>query len=115
MKRLVEAAKLPGGGISEIAVNASLTFIENAKPRDEIECALLIQMACTHTAARSVLRAFAGVHGYDRNATLIHSEPVAARLHSPSRGATASKKRRFAIRPGRACARNEGGQASLET
>ena len=30
--QLVEAAKLPGGGISEIAVNASLTFIENAKP-----------------------------------------------------------------------------------
>ena len=30
-------------------------------------------MACTHTAARSVLRAFAGAHCYDRNATLIHS------------------------------------------
>jgi hypothetical protein len=30
--QLVEAAKVPGGGISEIAVNASLTFIENASP-----------------------------------------------------------------------------------
>jgi hypothetical protein len=32
-------------------VNASLAFIEGAKPRDEVECALVMQMACTHTAA----------------------------------------------------------------
>ena len=38
-------AKLPGGEISEIAVNARLTFIEHAKPKDELECAFLIQIA----------------------------------------------------------------------
>jgi hypothetical protein len=36
-------------------VNASLAFIEGAKPRDEVECALVIQMACTHTTAMAVL------------------------------------------------------------
>jgi hypothetical protein len=42
-------------------MNASLAFIEGAKPRDEVECALLIQMACTHTAAMAVLSRLAGV------------------------------------------------------
>jgi hypothetical protein len=45
--QLFAAARLPNSGISEIAVNASLAFIEGAKPRDEVECALVIQMACT--------------------------------------------------------------------
>ena len=42
--QLIAAARLPNSGICEIAVNASLAFIEGAKPRDEIECALVIQM-----------------------------------------------------------------------
>jgi hypothetical protein len=41
-------------------VNASLAFIEGAKPKGEVECALVMQMACTHTAAMSVLGTFAG-------------------------------------------------------
>ena len=36
-------------------MNASLAFIEAAKPRDELEAALVIQMACTHTATMAVL------------------------------------------------------------
>ena len=52
--QLIAAARLPNSGICEIAVNASLAFIEGAKPRDEIECALVIQMACTHSAAMAV-------------------------------------------------------------
>ncbi len=54
LQQLIAAARLPNSGISEIAVNASLAFIEGAKPRDEIECALVIQMACTHSAAMAV-------------------------------------------------------------
>ena len=46
LQQLIAAARLPNSGICEIAVNASLAFIEGAKPRDEIECALVIQMAC---------------------------------------------------------------------
>jgi hypothetical protein len=63
----VAAARLPYSGISEKAVNASLAFIEGAKPRDEIECALVIQMACTHTAAMAVLGRLGSAHGPDRS------------------------------------------------
>jgi hypothetical protein len=59
--QLIAAARLPGSGISEIAVNASLALIEGAKPQGEIEAALVLQMACTHAAAMSVLGTFAGV------------------------------------------------------
>ena len=58
LHQLIAAARLPNSGICEIAVNASLAFIEGAKPRDEIECALVIQMACTHSAAMTVLNSF---------------------------------------------------------
>ena len=68
LMQLIAAAKLPGGRISEMAVSSSLAFIETAKPRDEIESALLIQMACTHTAAMRVLATFDEGHGCERNA-----------------------------------------------
>ena len=37
LQQLIAAARLPNSGICEIAVNASLAFIEGAKPRDEFE------------------------------------------------------------------------------
>jgi hypothetical protein len=64
--QLQTAARLPCGGISEIAVNAALSMIEGAKPKDEVEAALIIQMACTHTAAMAVLSRIGGAHGGDR-------------------------------------------------
>jgi hypothetical protein len=67
LQQLIAAARLPRSGISEVAVNASLAFIEAAKPRDEIECVLVTQMACTHTAAMAVLSRFGGGHGGDRS------------------------------------------------
>jgi hypothetical protein len=67
LQQLIAAARLPFSGISETAVNASLAFIEGAKPRDEVECALVIQMACTHSAAMAVLGALGGGHGPERN------------------------------------------------
>ena len=36
LQHLIAAARLPNSEISEVAVNASLAFIEGAKPRDEI-------------------------------------------------------------------------------
>jgi hypothetical protein len=51
-------------------VNAALAFIEGAKPREEVECALVIQMACTHTAAMAVLGNLGGGHGSDRSVAL---------------------------------------------
>jgi hypothetical protein len=57
---LQAAAHLPFGGISEVAMNAALALIEAAAPRNEIEGALAVQMACTHTAALAVLARFSG-------------------------------------------------------
>ena len=65
--QLVSAARLPGGGISEMAVNAALAFIESAKPRDEVESALLMQMACTHIAAMAMLGRLAEGSAWVRN------------------------------------------------
>ena len=49
------AARSPWGGVSELSMNAALAMIEAASPRDEVEGALAVQMACTHTAAMAVL------------------------------------------------------------
>ena len=67
LQQLIAAARLPFDGISETAVNASLAFIEGAKPQNEVECALVIQMACTHAAAMAVLASLARTHGVARN------------------------------------------------
>jgi hypothetical protein len=75
---LQTAARLPCGGISEIAVNAALALIEAAAPKDEIEGALAVQMACTHTAAMAVLARLGGGHGTERRVVALGS--TAARL-----------------------------------
>ena len=77
LQQLIAAARLPTSGICEIAVNASLAFIEGAKPRDEIECALVIQMACTHSAAMAVLNRLGGAAG---GRTVAAMASAAARL-----------------------------------
>ena len=77
VQQLIVAARLPNSGISEVAVNAALAFIEGAKPRDEIECALVIQMACTHSAAMAVLNRLGGAAG---GRTVAAMASAAARL-----------------------------------
>ncbi len=76
--QLQVAAQLHCGGISEIAMNAALAMIEAAEPQNEIEGALAVQMACTHTAAISVLARFGGGGGSERWAVALAS--AAARL-----------------------------------
>jgi len=53
--QLQSAARSPYGAVSETAINSALAMIEAAAPRDELEGALAVQMACTHTAAMLVL------------------------------------------------------------
>jgi hypothetical protein len=53
--QIQSACRSPWGGISEVAMNAALAMIEAVAPKDEIEGALAVQMACTHTAAMAVL------------------------------------------------------------
>ena len=53
--QLQAAARSPYGTISETHINAALAMIEAAAPKDEIEVALAVQLACTHTAAMAIL------------------------------------------------------------
>mgnify|MGYP003398724392 CR=1 FL=1 len=89
LQQLIAAARLPFDGISETAVNASLAFIEGAKPQDEVECALVIQMACTHAAAMAVLASLGSIFFLLAR----RPDPPAAaqrRVPVPSAAATAS-------------------------
>jgi hypothetical protein len=53
--------------VSEIAVNSALSMIESEQPRNETECAIVIQMACVHSATMAVLGRIGGGHGGDRH------------------------------------------------
>jgi hypothetical protein len=55
LHQLQRAAQFPGSGICETGINAALAFIEGFAPKNEVEAALAVQMACTHTATMSVL------------------------------------------------------------
>lgn len=53
-RRACERLPLPGGGMSETSVNAVLVLVEGAAPRNELEGALMIQMACAHAITVTV-------------------------------------------------------------
>ena len=76
--QLQAAARSPLGTISETAINAALAMIEAAAPRDEIEGALAVQMACTHSASMAILGKLDSGFGTERRIALFAS--AAARL-----------------------------------
>jgi hypothetical protein len=76
--QLQGAARLPDGIISELGMNSALALIEAAEPRNEIEGALALQMACTHIASMGILGSFAGGCTTERRIGLFSS--AAARL-----------------------------------
>src|ERR1700749_33551 len=76
--QLQAAARSPFGTISETHINAALAMIEAAAPKDEIEPALAVQMACTHTAAMAVLPKLDSGFGTERRIAAFGS--AAARL-----------------------------------
>jgi len=76
--QLQAAARSPFGRISETNLNAALALIAAAAPKDEIEGALAVEMACAHTAAMAVLARLDAVLGSERRITSIGS--TAARL-----------------------------------
>ena len=76
--QLKAAAQLLGSGISEPTLNAALAMIEAAGPKDEIEGAHAVQMACTHMAVMAVLVRLGGGHGTERRVAALGS--AAARL-----------------------------------
>src|SRR4051812_168317 len=71
------------------AVNAALAFIEAVKPKDEVEAALAIQMACTHSAGMAVLRRVASGMGSDRTIAIMAS----AGMEAPPGSCHASSER----------------------
>jgi hypothetical protein len=76
--QLQAAARLPNSGVSEIAVNAALSMIESEQPTNETECAIVIQMACVHSATMAVLGRIGGGHGGDRH--VLAAATAASRL-----------------------------------
>jgi hypothetical protein len=76
--QLQAAARLPNSGVSEIAVNAALAMIEGERPRGETECAIVVQMACLHSATMAVLGCLGGGHGGDRH--VVAAATAASRL-----------------------------------
>ena len=73
LAQIQNASRMPSGGISETSVSAVLAFIEAAEPKNEIEAALAIQMACTHAVAMAVLSRAGGANGGDRHVALMAS------------------------------------------
>jgi hypothetical protein len=69
--QIQNASRMPSGGISETSVNAVLALIEAAKPKNEIEAALAIQMACTHAITMAVLSRTGGAYGGDRHVAMM--------------------------------------------
>jgi hypothetical protein len=76
--QLQGAARSPFGTISEIHINGALALIEAAAPKDEIEAALAVQMACTHAAAMAILAKLDSGFGTERRIAAFGS--AAARL-----------------------------------
>ena len=56
----------------------ALAIIEGAEPKNEVEGALAVQMACTHSAATNVLARLGGGHGGERHIATISA--AASRL-----------------------------------
>jgi hypothetical protein len=75
--QLQAAARLPNSGVSEIAVNAALAMIESEQPRGETECAIVVQMACIHSATMAILGRLSTVYG-DRS--ILAAATAASRL-----------------------------------
>jgi hypothetical protein len=103
--QLQAAARLPCSGISEIAMNAALAMIEAAAPRDEMEAALAIQMACTHAATMSVLARLEGGI-WDRTtggSPWIGCGSAVESLFGTGRGLSTASAWGPAARSGRAC------------
>src|SRR5882757_6700154 len=61
-----------------VGVNSALPLIEGAAPKDEIEGALAVQMACTHIAAMALLARLQDGYPTERRTALFAT--AAARL-----------------------------------
>ena len=63
LHHLERVARMPGDGASDMAINGAIAMIAARAPKDEIEAALALQMACTHMAAMAVMSRIGGAGG----------------------------------------------------
>jgi hypothetical protein len=56
LNRLMLACQDTGGKIDNVKLNGLLAMIEGAEPQNEIQAALAVQMAMTHTAVQTILQ-----------------------------------------------------------
>jgi len=78
LHHLERAARMPGGGPSNVSINGALAIISAFVPRNEAEAALALQAACTHMVAMVMMARIGGGHGTDRRLTALAS--VTAKL-----------------------------------
>jgi hypothetical protein len=78
LQHLMRAARMPGGGPTDIAINGALAIIAAIGPQNELEAALALQAACVHMAAMVMMARIGGGHGGDRRLSALGS--TAAKL-----------------------------------
>jgi hypothetical protein len=66
LHHLEGAARMPGAGPSDMAINGALGIIAAFAPQNEMEAALAVQAACTHMVAMAMMARIGGGHGSDR-------------------------------------------------
>ena len=63
LHQLQFAARMPGEGTSELAINAAIAMIAADPPADEGDAALALQAATLHMVAMAVMSRIGGAHG----------------------------------------------------
>jgi hypothetical protein len=63
LHHLEMAARMPGDGPSNTAINGALAIIAAFAPKNEMEAALAVQAACTHMVAMVMMARVGGGHG----------------------------------------------------
>jgi hypothetical protein len=63
LHHLERAARMPGAGPSDMAINGAIAMIAARAPVDEVEAALAVQMACTHMVTMVMMARVGGGHG----------------------------------------------------
>jgi hypothetical protein len=71
LQHLQRAARMPGDGESEMAINGALAMISAAAPTNEVEAALAVQMAVTHMVSMVMMARIGGGHGSDRRLPML--------------------------------------------
>ena len=78
LHHLERAARMPGAGPSDMAINGAIAVITAYAPRDEAQAVLAVQAACTHMVVMVILARIGGGHGGDRRLPALAS--AAAKL-----------------------------------